>query len=450
MRETGLPGDGNRARPRGVPTDALAGSRPAKTFMHAPIPPDVLRRRGPGLVEFVALVALMMGITAYAVDNVLPAFPVIAQAYGVADPNDLQLLVYVYMAGFGLLHLVYGPAADIWGRRPVFLVGLAVFTAGCVIAILADSLQTLLVARFIQGAGAAAGRVLAMAIVRDRFSAATWRGCCRSPRSCSSPSRSSAPAIGGLILAFADWHAIFASMLAAGLMLGIWFAWRMPETLHPEFRMTATVAPVIAGIRATVTCRAALGYGTAFGCLFGCIMAYVGSAQQIFGGDVYGLGAWFPAVFGSVAAMMGVAALVNSRLVRRFGMHRMSHIGILTFLTLACAQVALAFATDGRPPLIPFILLLAAGQFFSSLAMPNFNALAMEPLGAVAGTASSFIGFYTTLLGAGFGAIVGQHFDGTVKPLALGYLALALAAVLVVVVTERGRLFGRSASNAAR
>jgi DHA1 family bicyclomycin/chloramphenicol resistance-like MFS transporter len=418
--------------------------------MHAPISPELLRRRGPGLVEFVALVALMMGITAYAVDNVLPAFPIIAQAYGVANPNDLQLLVYVYMAGFGLLHLVYGPAADIWGRRPVFLVGLAVFTAGCVIAIVADSLQTLLVARFIQGAGAAAGRVLAMAIVRDRFSGRDMARVLSLTTLVFITVPILAPAIGGLILAFADWHAIFVSMLAAGLMLGIWFAWRMPETLHPEFRMSPTVTPVLAGIRATVTCRAALGYGTAFGCLFGCIMAYVGSAQQIFAGEVYQLGIWFPAVFGSVAAMMGVAALVNSRLVRRFGMHRMSHFGILTFLTLAAAQVVLAFATDGRPPLIPFILLLAGGQFFSSLAMPNFNALAMEPLGAVAGTASSFIGFYTTLLGAGFGALVGQHFDGTVKPLALGYLALALTAVVVVVLTERGRLFGRAAPSTAR
>lgn len=169
-------------------------------------------------------------------------------------------------------------------------------------------------------------------------------------------------------------------------------------------------------------------------------MAYIGSSQQIFETTVYGLGGWFPVAFGLVAIAMGIAAFVNSQLVRRLGMRRLAHAGIAGFAIVALLQLAAAFAFDGRPPLLLFGLLLAGCQFLFSICMPNFNALAMEPLGAIAGTASSFIGFYTTLLGALAGLAVGLSFDGTVLPLALGYFVLGTASLLIVLVTERGRL----------
>ena len=139
--------------------------------------------------------------------------------------------------------------------------------------------------------------------------------------------------------------------------------------------------------------------------------------------------------------MMGVAGFVNSRLVRRWGMHRLSHSALIGFLVLAILQCGAALAWSGRPPLLVFGALLGTAHFLTSLAMPNCNALAMEPLGRIAGTASSLIGFYTTLVGAVLGGFIGQHFDGTVTPLAFGYLGLAFVALGVVLVTERGRLF---------
>ena len=250
-----------------------------------------------------------------------------------------------------------------------------------------------------------------------------------------------APAIGSLILLVGNWHAIFATMLGLSIALGIWFVLRMPETLHEAFRMPFSVADIVGGFRTTVTTRPTIGYGTAFGCLFACMMAYVGSAQQILATDVYGLGDMFPLAFGSVALLMGVAAIVNSRLVRRYGMHRISHASVLAFLAVAALLCLAALLYAGHPPLVLFMVLLGLGQFFASLAMPNFNALAMEPLGRIAGTASSFIGSYTTLLGAALGGFVGQFFDGTVLPLAIGYPVLGGAAVAAVLVTERGRLF---------
>jgi DHA1 family bicyclomycin/chloramphenicol resistance-like MFS transporter len=409
--------------------------------MHAPLDPDIQTKRRPPFGEFVALVAFMMGLTAFAVDNVLPAFPALGRTFAVSDPNSLQLLVYVYMIGFGATHLVYGPASDILGRRPAFLAGLAVFLLGCVAAMFAPNFETLLAARCLQGCGAAAGRVVAVAIVRDRFAGREMARVMSLTMMVFITVPIFAPAIGSLLLLVGDWHAIFGSMLVLGVALGIWFVLRMPETLRSENKQDFSVRGIATAFGHTATCRPALGYATAFGLMFGTIMSYVGSAQQIFAEDVYGLGAYFPVAFGLIAVTMGFASLLNSRLVRRYGMHRISHTSMLCFVALSLLQCGSALLFEGRPPLLLFGGILALSQFVTSLTMPNFNALAMEPLGRIAGTASSLIGFYTTFLGAICGAFVGQHYNGTVVPLALGYAGLSLAIVAVVLVTERGRLF---------
>jgi MFS transporter, DHA1 family, multidrug resistance protein len=407
-------------------------------------------RRAPGFVEFVTLVALMMGFTAFAVDNALPAFPDIARHFSVANANDLQLVVYVYMVGFGVAQLVYGPMSDVLGRRPAFLAGLCVFLIGCLLALVATSLETLLAARFVQGLGAAAGRVLAVAIVRDRFGGREMARVMSLTLMIFITVPILAPAIGSLLLLVGDWRTIFAAMFVLAAIIGIWFVRRMPETLHPEYRMPFSWRRIGEGVRDTATCRAALGYSTAFGCLFGCVMGYIGSSEQIFAGEVYGLGSLFPLAFASVAGLMGLASLVNSRLVRRYGMRRISHLSLGVFICLSAVQCGLALAFAGRPPLILFGLVLGTSQFFSSLAMPNFNAIAMEPLGRIAGTASSMVGLYTTLVGAGCGVLIGRFFDGTVLPLGIGYLLLSVAAITAVLVTERGRLSLSAAPEVAR
>jgi DHA1 family bicyclomycin/chloramphenicol resistance-like MFS transporter len=170
-------------------------------------------------------------------------------------------------------------------------------------------------------------------------------------------------------------------------------------------------------------------------------MAYIGSAQQILETSVYGLGPVFTLYFGVIAALMGVGSLVNSRLVRRIGMRRMGHAGICGFVLVALAQLLGAFLYSGHPPLAWFVVTISLNLMLFSLTVPNFNAMAMEPLGAVAGTGSSFIGAYTTLAGALLGLTVGQAFNGTVTPLATGFVGMSLACLLVVAWTERGRLF---------
>ena len=395
----------------------------------------------PKFVEFVALIALMMGMTALSIDIFLPAFPSVQAHFGIEDPNQLQLLVYVYMIGFALMQLVYGPLSDVIGRRPVVMLGIGVYIVGCGVAIFASTFSALLFARVVQGMGAAAARVLAVAIVRDCFAGREMARVLSIIFAVFIIVPVFAPAIGGIVLIFGEWQVLFASMLALAVVLAVWFGLRMPETLHPEYRLPFSTERLLASVRLTLTTRVTVGYSTAVALIFGCLMAYVGSAQQIFETEVYALGPLFTVVFGAIATTMAVGAVLNAHLVRRLGMRRLSHAATLGFVTMSVVQCALALLYDGRPPLLAFCLVLAGSQFFASIAISNFNAMAMEPLGAVAGTASSFLGFYTTLFGALIGLLIGHWFNGTVVPLGIGYLALSVSCLLVVLWTERGVLF---------
>lgn len=395
----------------------------------------------PSFAEFVILIALVMGLISLSIDNLLPAFEPIRQAFHIADPNELQLILTAYMGGFAVMQIVYGPLSDMIGRRPVLMLGLVVYTAGTLLAIVAQSFEVLLVARIVQGLGAAAARVLAVAIVRDRFEGRDMARVMSLTMMIFIIVPVIAPATGSLFLAIGSWRTIFVSMLALVVVVGVWFGLRMPETLKPEYRMVFSAATILGGIRRTVTDRAAFGNATAMGLIMACLMTYLGSSQQIFETDIYHLGHWFPLAFALIATAMGAASFVNSRLVRRLGMRRLSHAGLLGFIAMSAVLVVLTVIFDGRPPLLLFGVALAGAHFLMSLTLPNFNAMAMEPLGDIAGTASSFIGFYTTLIGAVGGFLIGQAYDGTVTPLALGYLGLGLACLCVVLWAERGRLF---------
>jgi DHA1 family bicyclomycin/chloramphenicol resistance-like MFS transporter len=397
----------------------------------------------PSFPEFVALIALMMGVTAFSIDNLLPAFDVIRARFRVENPNDVQILVYGYMVAFALAQMAYGPVSDIVGRRPVLLVGLAIFTAGSVLAMVAPSFEVLIAARVIQGIGTAAARVLAVAIVRDRFEGREMARVMSLAMMVFLTVPIFAPAIGSALLLVGSWPTVFASMLVLGLVLGLWFGMRMPETLHPEFRFPFSFARIADALRLTVSTRISTGYATAVGLMLACVMAYVGSAQQILETTVYGLGSVFSIYFGLVAAVMGLGSLLNSQLVRRIGMRRLSHSAICIFVALAGAHLFLAMTAGGRPSLTLFMVLLSLQFFLFSLTVPNFNAMAMQPLGAVAGTASSFIGSYTTLIGAIGGFLVGRAFDGSVIPLTAGLLLLGLACLAAVLWAEQGHLFVR-------
>ena len=300
--------------------------------------------------------------------------------------------------------------------------------------------KTALVTGAQQGIGAAAARVIAVSIVRDRYAGREMARVMSFTMMVFMIVPVLAPTFGGVLLAAAGWRSIFATMAGLSIAVGLWFYVRMPETLHPEFRRALSVRSILEAARICVTNREAVGYSLAIGLMFAMLMGFIGSAEQILGSDGYRLGTLFPAAFASVAITGGVAAFVNSRLVRAWGMHRLSHGSHLIHVGLTAAFFAVAYLWNGLPPLWLFMVLMVAMQFFFSFAISNYNALALDPLGEVAGTASSLIGAFTTLVGTIGGALIGQAFDGTVVPLAAGFFALSASTLLIVYWTERGRL----------
>ena len=393
----------------------------------------------PAFREFVAIIALMMGLMAFSIDNLLPAFPAIHADFPTTSPNDVQMMVYAYLIGIGSAQLLFGTLSDVMGRKPVLMAGLIIYVAGSLLAAFTESFSMLLFARLVQGIGGAAGRVLAVAIVRDRFEGHEMARVMSLAMMVFLTVPIVAPALGSVILLAGSWRYIFAAMLGLALILSVWFGARMPETLRPELRMPFSLAAIGAGMLTTLRTRRAVGYSTAMGLLLSALMTYIGTASQIFETDVYQIGHWFPALFAAVAGLMAVASFLSASLVRKVGMRRLSHFGIVGFTVVAGVMVLAAALFGGRPPLLLFCLLIALAQFLFALTMPNFNALAMEPLGAVAGTASSFIGAYTTLMSALFAFLAGRLFDGTVMPVSATYLVFGALSILCARWAEGGR-----------
>lgn len=392
--------------------------------------------------RFIALIALIMSLNALAIDVMLPAFPAIAEAMGVTGGNGVQLVITVYMAGFGIGQLVVGPLSDRFGRRAPLLLGIGLYVLAALGAGLAPSFGALLGLRFVQGLGAASTRVVAQAVVRDRYEGAAMAEVMSLAFMVFMVVPVLAPTIGEAILWVAPWPGIFAFMGALALAVGVWSWAALPETLDPANRRPLTAGSILGGFRLVAGHREAVLYAVAATFLFGALVGFISTAQQIYV-DIYGLGSWFPAAFAGVAALMAVSAWLNARLVRRLGMRRLAHGALIVYAGLALLLLVLSLLWGGRPPLPVFLAGLSGIMFMFGWAASNMNALSLQPMGAVAGTASSVFGAASTVAGAALGGIVGSRFDGTVVPTVAGYALFGALALLCVLIAERGRLFGR-------
>lgn len=393
----------------------------------------------PRFPEFVALMAGMMALTALSLDIMLPALDQIRDDLNVTVDNRQQLVVAIYMLGFALGQVFYGPLSDRFGRRPMLFAGLALYIAASIGCAFATSLDNLLVWRLVQGFGNAAPRIIAVAVVRDVYGGRKMAEVMSFVMMTFIIVPVLAPSVGGLVLLYGEWQAIFWVLGVAGALILGWTALRLPETRPEEDRAPLSVAWLGAALHKTVTTRMTLGYTLATGVIFAALLAYVSSAQQIFT-SVYALGDMFPIVFGVTAVGMAAASVLNGRFVGRIGMRRISHAALIGYL-VAGLGMTLAARLGGTPPLALFIGLLIFGLFCFGLIMPNFNAIAMEPMGHIAGTASSFIGAVTTATAAVLGGWVGQRYDGSIVPLADAFAIFAAGGLIIVLITERGRLF---------
>ncbi|MFC5385785.1 multidrug effflux MFS transporter [Aquamicrobium segne] len=389
-------------------------------------------------VEFITLMAMLMALNALAIDIMLPGLQQIGESLGVESENHRQYIISAYLLGFAIAQLVFGPLADRFGRRGPLLVGLGIYIVAAFAGAVAPTFTGLLIMRFVHGIGSAATRVITVSIIRDVFGGRQMAEAMSLIMMVFMIVPVIAPGTGQIIMLFAEWHMIFVFMGLASIVVAIWMAIRLPETLNPADKRLLNIGSIFQAFRVVLTNRIALCYTLASTFIFGALFGFINSAQQIYVG-IYKLGTMFPVVFAGVAGFMALSSYMNSRLVGRFGMRRLSHGALLGFIGVNSIWFLLSLF--GTLPLWLFLLLFTLAMFQFGLIGSNFNSLAMEPLGHVAGTASSVLGFMGTAGGGAIGALIGQAYDGTTMPLALGFFSVAIIGLFFVLIAERGKLF---------
>ena len=393
--------------------------------------------RAMGFGEFVALMAALTALVALSIDMILPALPAIGATLGVERSNDNQLVISSLFLGFGLGQLLYGPMSDATGRKPAGYAGLLLFIVGCVLALLAWSFPMMLAGRFLQGAGVAGPRTMTIALVRDRFEGRAMARVMSLVMAVFILVPIVAPALGQAVLAVSGWRTIFGIYLAMALVTGAWFALRQDETLPPGSRIPFSAGRMASAAREVVTDRLALGYTVAAGLVFGAFMGYLTSAQQILQ-QQYALGTRFPLFFAMLAISIGGASLLNSQLVMRHGMHALSSWSLRAICAVSVIFGAVALAASGHPPFWTLMTYLLATFFAVGLLFGNLNALAMQPLGHIAGTGAAVVGAVSTLISMALGTAIGQSYDGTVLPLVAGFAVLSVLAIIATHWAESG------------
>lgn len=383
-------------------------------------------------------VAALIAVNALGVDLMLPALADIGHDLAISAANHRQWIITVYMGGFGAGQLIYGPLADRFGRRPVLLLTLAGVTGASVFAAASATFPALLAARLLQGLMSASTRVLAVAIVRDRQSGRRMARTMSLAQMIFFLVPILAPSIGQMLLGIGPWRLIFYALAAFDVFVLVWAALRLPETLLRSRRTSLSLEALGSAYRMTLGDRFSLGYAIAAALTFGGIIGFVSVSQQVFV-DEFGAGRRYVWLFAVCAAAMGCASFANSRLVERLGTRLISQGAVFALIALSLAH--LGVIVTGHETLATFVVLQAASMTCIGLCGSNFGAMAMEPVGHIAGTASSVQGFITTLGAVVVGSLIGQSYDGSTMPLAFGYFGIGVGTLLVILWTERGRLF---------
>ena len=389
-----------------------------------------------GFAEFVVLMALIISMVALSIDGMLPALPEIAAELAFKRPNDSQFIISMLFVGMGFGQILFGPLSDSIGRKPAINIGFLVFIIGCLVSIFARDFNGMMLGRLLQGLGAAGPRVVATALVRDCYEGREMARVMSLVMTIFILVPIIAPAIGQLILTFSDWQSIFILFLILAIITLTWFSLRQPETLPEDKRIRFSMAQLKSDINTIISIPAVIGYTITMGIIFGAFIGYLSSSQQIFQ-QQYALGNQFPLYFGILATSIGLASLLNSQLVMRFGMRRLSHTAMISIAILSTAFMLIAYHYQGHPPLSLLMAYLLGVFFFMGILFGNLNALAMEPLGHVAGLGAAVVGSISTLISVVLGVLVSGAYNGTVLPLVMGFSVLSIACLIAIYWTEK-------------
>ena len=392
----------------------------------------------PGAREMTVLLAGLMALNAFAIDAMVPALPDIGRSLGVAQENHRQLVIVAYFLGFASTQLVWGPLADRFGRKPILAAGITLYGLFGLLCAFADSFALLIAGRAAMGASAAVTRVLVVAMVRDLFEGEAMARVMSLVFMVFMLVPVLAPNIGQAILLVASWRAIFGVLTAYAVAMLLWTWWRLPETLHPEYRRSLKWSAMSAAFLETVREPQSRGYTIAVTIIFSALVAYISSIQQIVF-DAFQAPNLIGVTFAAIAAPMAVASWTNSRIVERYGLRRVGHTAAAALAVVTLAHAGLALA--GGETLVAFIVLQSLTMCCFAFASSNLGTLAMEHMAPIAGTASSVQGVIGTTGAAILGFMIGQAFDGTATPYLVGTAACASLGFIAIVLTEPKRMF---------
>ena len=388
--------------------------------------------------EFVALMALMMSLVALSIDAILPALGLIAHDLDVISSQTLQLVITSLFVGLGIGQLLLGPLSDSFGRKPVIYLGYVIFFAGSLLCVYAPTFEILLIGRFIQGLGLAAPRVLTTAIIRDKYAGREMAQVMSFIFVVFIIVPMLAPLLGQFILLWAGWPMVFGAMLAIGIVALVWFAIRQPETLKPQYRQPLRLQNLWAALKQVCQNRVAIGYTLTAGIISGAFFTYLGSAQPLFQ-QAYNLGDSFALYFAGLALAIGLSSLFNGKMVVIKGMQYMVWRALAGLAISSAVFLIIVVQQQGMPPLMWTTVYLVLVFSCIGILFGNLNALAMEPLGHLAGMGAAVVGSLSTLISAGLAIALSRFFDHTMVPLTATFLGAALAGAIISSWVEKNR-----------
>lgn len=381
--------------------------------------------------EFIALIAMMFATIALSIDAMLPALPDIGAALSPEDPNQAQLIVSSFVLGMGVGTLFTGPLSDAFGRKTVLIAGSLLYAVAAVAALISPTLEMILFSRVLMGLGAAAPRIVGVAIVRDLYSGRDMARIMSLAMTIFMLVPAIAPAMGAGIIAISGWRAIFLVFAIFALIICLWSGLRLPEPLAQDarrpFRFGLMKEAFWEMMRHPTVRLSILAQTLCFGMLFTTIIL----VQPVYD-IVFDRAETFPFWFGFVAIMSGSASILNARIVGRVGMRRVVT-GALGAQALCSLAMLIATSIDlGSAEFYAFVAWQTSVFFMVGLTLGNLNSIAMEPLGHIAGMAASVIGAISTVLSTAIAAPIGLLFDGTLAPLVAGVLVTGFLAFLTM------------------
>ncbi len=395
-----------------------------------------MQKTRPG--EFIALIAMLTAMVAMSIDTMLPAIGDMAKELGAAHVNDQHYIILGFFGGLMIGTLPFGPLSDAWGRKPTIFIGLVIYALGALLCLVATSFPVLILGRVLQGIGAASPRTVAMAMVRDGASGSDMARIMSFVMSVFMLVPILAPSIGQAVLYVADWRYIFAGFMAMALLAAIWLALRQEETLPVANRKALQVSELLKSASEVMRNPVSFGYSMAVGGVFAVFSTWLSVCRQVIA-EQYQWGDKFALWFGALGLVIAASMISNGRLVKKIGMRRLSQLGLRVYIAVMILLLLLSIAFSGQPPFYLFVSLIAIWFYSAGFIFGNYNAMAMEPMGHIAGMAAAVTGTLSSLVALVFASIAGRYYDGTFTPVAIAFLLFSLFALFWSEWAERYR-----------